>query len=149
MSTRKEKDVNFDWNQVLNFEGESGPYLQYTHARLSSLIRNYEKELPESINFSLLNMPEEAQVIDLLYRFPQVIWTVSQAYEPFLVSSYLLELSSAFNKVYQRKKADGKIDKIISDNIDLTDARIALVSCVRIVIKEGLYLLGIEAPEEM
>ncbi len=149
LSTRKEKDVNFDWNQVLSFEGESGPYLQYTHARLSSLMRNYGKEMPKAIDYSLLDKPEEVQVIDLLYKFPQIVWSVSELNEPFLISSYLLELASAFNKVYQRKDANGKIDKIISDDSKLTEARISLVSAVRIVINEGLYLLGIEAPEEM
>ena len=73
LSTRKEKDVNFDWNQVLSFEGESGPYLQYTHARLSSLMRNYGKEMPKAIDYSLLDKPEEVQVIDLLYKFPQIV----------------------------------------------------------------------------
>ncbi len=149
LSTRKEKDVNFDWNQVLSFEGESGPYLQYTHARLSSLIRNYGEEMPRAIDYSSLNKPEEVQVIDLLYKFPQVVWSVSETCEPFLISSYLLELASAFNKVYQRKDANGKIDKIISNDSGLTETRISLVSAVRIVINEGLYLLGIEAPEEM
>ncbi|MCP4703100.1 MAG: arginine--tRNA ligase, partial [candidate division Zixibacteria bacterium] len=149
LSTRKEKDVNFDWNQVLNFEGESGPYLQYTHARLSSLIRNYGREISNSIDYSLLDKPEEAQVIDLLYKFPQVIWSVSEHNEPFLITTYLLELASSFNKVYQRKDSSGRIDKIISDDAGLTDARISLVSTVRIVINEGLYLLGIDAPEEM
>jgi len=149
LSTRKEKDVNFDWDQVLSFEGESGPYLQYTHARLSSLIRNYGREIPQQINYSMLDKPEEAQVIDLLYKFPQVVWSVSELNEPFLISSYLLELASAFNKVYQRKDANGRIDRIISNDIELTEARISLVNAVRIVINEGLYLLGIEAPEEM
>ncbi len=149
LSTRKEKDVNFDWDEVLNFEGESGPYLQYTHARLSSLLRNYGQNLPTDADYSLLDNPEEAIVIDLLYRFPQIIWSVSESNEPYLISSYLLELSSAFNKVYQRKDAQGRIDKIISDDADLTKARIALVAGVKMVIKEGLYLLGMEAPEEM
>lgn len=149
LSTRKEKDVNFDWNQVLSFDGESGPYLQYTHARLSSLIRNYGREIPNRVDYSLLDKAEETHVLDILYKFPQIVWSVSELNEPFLISSYLQELASAFNKVYQRKDNDGRIDKIISDNAELTEARIALVNAVRIVINEGLYLLGIEAPEEM
>ncbi|MCX6829705.1 MAG: arginine--tRNA ligase [candidate division Zixibacteria bacterium] len=149
LSTRKEKDVNFQWDKVLNFEGETGPYLQYTHARLSSLIRHYGKELTEKIDFSLLDHPEEYRVLDLLYRFPLLVEEAAIAYEPYLISSYLLELASAFNTVYQRKDAAGRIDKIISDNTNLTEARMALVAAARIVVKEGLYLLGIEAPEEM
>jgi len=149
LSTRKEKDVNFDWDRVLNFEGETGPYLQYTHARLSSLMRNYSGEITGIIDHALLDKPEENRVIYLLYRFPHIIHGAVDTYEPNLISSYLLELASAFNKVYQRKDENGKIDKIISDNRQLTSARMAMVDAVRIVIKEGLYLLGIEAPEEM
>jgi arginyl-tRNA synthetase len=149
LSTRKEKDVNFDWDKVLNFEGETGPYLQYTHARLCSLIRNYGKPINSNINYAYLNNPEEYRVLDIIYRFPFIVREVADAYDPNLMVSYLLELAGAFNKVYQRKSADGKIDKIISDDADLTATRMALVESVRIVIQEGLYLLGISAPEEM
>jgi arginyl-tRNA synthetase len=149
LSTRKEKDVNYDWDKALSFEGETGPYLQYTHARLSSLIRHYGREIPHDPNFSLLDFPEESRVVELLYKFPMVIEEVARTYDPYLISGYLIDLSSAFNKVYQRKDNEGRIDKIISDNAALSDARMALVASVRAVVKEGLYLLGIEAPEEM
>jgi arginyl-tRNA synthetase len=149
LSTRKEKDVNFDWDKALNFEGETGPYLQYTHARLSSLLRHYSREIPSNVNYALLDFPEECRVLELLYRFPRIIEETAGIYDPYLISAYLLDVASAFNKVYQRKDAEGRIDKIVSDNVELTDVRMALVSSVRVVIKEGLYLLGIEAPEEM
>jgi len=149
LATRKEKDVNFDWDKVLNFEGETGPYLQYTHARLSSLMRNYSDKIDSDIDYSLLNKPEENRVVDLLYKFPFVVFEASGIFEPYLISSYLLELAAAFNKVYQRKDENGRIDKIISENQLLTSARMALVASVRTVIRQGLYLLGIEAPEEM
>jgi arginyl-tRNA synthetase len=149
LATRRQRDVNFDWDEVLNFEGETGPYLQYTHARLSSLLRRYEGELPHEIDFSLLDSPEEALVLDLLYSFPQIVRETADTYEPSILCSYLLNLGGAFNKMYQRKDARGRIDKIISDDEKLTSARIALVEAVRTVIAEGLYLLGIEAPQEM
>lgn len=149
MSARRMKDINFDWDEVLNFEGETGPYLQYTHARLSSLLRHYKNELGEEIDYSLLDNPEEHRVLDLLYKFPETIRDAARNYEPYLIGTYLIELAGAFNKVYQRKDISGRIDKIISDNTDLTKARMALVSAVRIVIQEGLYLMGIEAPDEM
>ena len=149
MSTRRQKDVNFDWDTVLNFEGETGPYLQYTHARLSSLLRHYGRNVTADIDFALLDRPEEYRVLDLLYKFPGIVSEAAALYEPYLISSYLLELGAAFNKVYQRKDESGRIDKIICDNVRLTQARMALVESVRIVIKEGLYLLGIDAPEEM
>ena len=70
-------------------------------------------------------------------------------YEPNMIANHLIELAAAFNKFYQRKDANGKIDKIISDNIELSKARIVLVKAVQIVINEGLYLLGIKAPKAM
>lgn len=143
------KDINFDWDVVLNFEGETGPYLQYTHARLASLLRIYGKDVPVDINYSLLDRSEEHRVIDLLYKFPEVITDAARDYEPYLIGSYLLDLAGAFNKVYQRKDKTGRIDKIISDDAELTSARMALVKAVKIVIQEGLYLMGIEAPDEM
>ncbi|SYZ73252.1 Arginine--tRNA ligase 1 [Candidatus Zixiibacteriota bacterium] len=149
LSTRKEKDVNFDWDKVLSFEGETGPYLQYTHARLSSLLRHYGKNITGKIDYSRLNFPEEGRVIELIYKFPETIAEAASGFEPFIIVSYLLELAAAFNKIYQRKDEQGRIDKIISDDIKLTEARMALVHSVRIVIEEGLYLLGLEAPHEM
>jgi arginyl-tRNA synthetase len=149
LATRKEKDVNFDWDRALSFEGETGPYLQYTHARLCSLMRNYGREIDYAVDFQLLDRAEESLIISLLYRFPFIIKEAAEAYEPNIISVYLLELASAFNKMYQRKDSSGKIDKIISDDLALTAARMSLVESVKRVIFEGLNLLGIEAPEEM
>jgi len=149
MSARRMKDINFDWDEVLNFEGETGPYLQYTHARLSSLLRNYNAEAIGEMDYSLLDLPEEHRVLDLLHKFPETVGSAAENFEPYLIGSYLLDLSGAFNKVYQRKDKSGRIDKIISDNTALTAARMALVKAVKTVIQEGLYLMGIEAPEEM
>jgi len=149
LATRRQRDVNFSWEEVLNFEGETGPYLQYTHARLSSLIRRYGKDIERDVDFAILDNPEEALVVDSLYHFPQAIAEAARTYEPYIICSYLIELAANFNKVYQRKDSERRIDKIISDNEKLTSARMALVEAVRIVVKEGLYLLGIDAPEEM
>ena len=149
MSARRMKDINFDWDVVLNFEGETGPYLQYTHARLASLLRHYGQDITSEMDYSALDRPEEHRVIDLLHKFPEVVADAARDYEPYLIGSYLLDLAGAFNKVYQRKDETGRIDKIISDDNELTAARMALVKAVKIVIQEGLYLLGMEAPDEM
>jgi len=149
LSVRRQKDINFIWEEVLNFEGETGPYLQYTHARLCSLMRNFIGEIDLNVNFSLLDKPEENRVVELLTDFPRAVADAARNYEPYMITGYLLRLSAAFNKVYQRKDADGRIDKIISDNAELSGARIALVKAVQSVINEGLYLLGLRAPEEM
>ncbi len=149
LASRRQKDINFVWSEVLNFEGGTGPYLQYTHARLSSLIRKYNRDIGPDVDFKLLDNPEESRVLDMLYHFPQIVYDSAREYEPFIICSYLLELGSAFNRVYQRKDADGRSVKIISDDSALSSARMALVASVRTVINEGLHLLGIESPEEM
>ena len=149
LSVRRQKDVNFDWDEVLNFEGETGPYLQYTHARLCSLLRNYDGDITDKIDLSLIDREEERRVVELLADFPLAITDARRNYEPNHISTHLLKLAGAFNKVYQRKDSDGKIDKIISGDKSLTSARMALVKSVQVVIKEGLYLLGIGALEEM
>jgi len=149
LSLRRQRDIDFRWTEVLNFDGGTGPYLQYTHARLCSVLRRYEGEFIAEVDYSLLNQPEEQRLIELLADFPAVIVDAAEQYEPYFISSHLLKLASAFNKVYQRKDERGRIDKIISDDVDLTRARIVLVKAVQIVINEGLYLLGLQAPEAM
>ena len=149
LSIRRIKDVNFVWEDVLNFEGETGPYLQYTHARLCSLERNYGKTITPAIDYGLLTNDEEQRVIELLADFSEAIEEAARVYDPSCIVSYLIKLSGAFNKFYQRKDAAGRIDKIISENERLSAARMALVQAVRIVLNEGLYLLGLQAPEEM
>jgi len=149
LSVRRHKDVNFDWDEVLSFEGETGPYLQYTHARLRSLLRNYGAAIRADVDFSLLDHEEEHRVVEYLADFPQAIRDAAANYDSYYIAAYLLRLAGAFNKLYQRKDAHGRIDKIISDRKALTEARMALVVSVVTVLKEGLRLLGLQAPEEM
>lgn len=174
MSVRRQKDVNFRWEEVLSFEGETGPYLQYTHARLISVLRKFEIKklftralviqrnpyginseihfssiINEKIDYSLLNFPEEKRIVELVADFPQAVTDAARMYEPNMIANHLIELAGAFNKFYQRKDANGKTDKIISDDYELCKARIVLVKAVQIVMNEGLYLLGIKAPEAM
>jgi arginyl-tRNA synthetase len=149
LGVRKHKDVNFSWEEVLNFEGETGPYLQYTHARLSALMRKYKKQISAKVDFALFDSPEEKALLIHLYRFGQVVEQSSDKYEPNIISEYLLELAAIFNRFYQRKDSEGKLIKIISENKVETRARMLLVASVRIVMKEGMRLLGIEAPVEM
>ncbi|MFQ5607970.1 MAG: arginine--tRNA ligase [Candidatus Zixiibacteriota bacterium] len=151
LSVRKQKDVNFSWDAALSFEGETGPYLQYTHARLSALLRRYEQETPElsDLDTTHLESPETHQLLVTLARFPEVVRAAGRDYEPFLIATYLLELASLFNTFYQQKDSAGQIVRIISDDKDATDARMALVEVTRGVMFNGLRLLGLAAPEEM
>lgn len=149
LSVRKQKDVNFSWDEVLNFEGGTGPYLQYTHARLSSLMRKYGQPITDQVDYSLFRSAEEKELLMHLYRFGEVVELAGDRYEPNFIAEYLLDLAAVFNRFYQRKDDAGRLIRIISENPGETKARMLLVSAVRTVLHEGLRLLGIDAPEEM
>ncbi len=142
LSTRRLKDITFRWEEVLNFEGETGPYLQYTHARLASLLRKYAKPVKGGVNFDLLATEAVWPVVRQLGNFPSTVLASAEAYEPSFIATYLLDLAKAFNAFYQA-------ERILTDDAAATDAKILLCSGVKSVLKEGLYLLGIESPEEM
>ncbi|MEH6892259.1 arginine--tRNA ligase [Bacillus sp. JJ864] len=132
-------NIEFSLENMLKFEGETGPYVQYTHARTCSLLKKsdidiekQELQLTDDISWS---------VIKLLHRFPQVIETAFAKYEPSHIAKYILDVAQAFNKYY------GNI-RILEENAE-RESRLALVYAVAVVLKEGLRLLGVEAPEEM
>jgi arginyl-tRNA synthetase len=149
LSVRKHKDVNFSWDEVLNFEGATGPYLQYSHARLAALERRYGREINGDVDFHLFKSDEEKELLLHLARFGRIIEMAADQYEPNVIVEYLLNLATVFNRFYQRKDEAGRLVRIISENEDETSARMLLVNAVRTVLCEGLYLLGIEAPQEM
>lgn len=150
LSVSKHKDVNFVWEEVLNFDGATGPYLQYTHARLSALKRKYGQDVSGDVDFALFDAPEEKALILQIYKFNHTIETAAEKYEPNVMAVYLLELAAVFNRFYQRKDASGQLVRIIDDaHPDETKARMLLVEAVRTVLREGLRLLGISSPEEM
>jgi arginyl-tRNA synthetase len=142
LSTRRQKDVNFDWEEVLNFEGQSGPYIQYTHARLCSLMRKYGKSISNDVDFKLLRTEEENLIAKRLLDYPRQIKMAAESYEPSIICSYLLDLCAIFNRFYQK-------ERIITANQASTQARMILVKGVQTVVKNGLALLGIKAPERM
>jgi arginyl-tRNA synthetase len=142
LSTRRNKDIDFDWDQALSFDGESAPYVQYTHARLCSLMRKYGKPVSPKVNFNILSTEEEVSIIKLLENFPQVVKFSAESYEPSFVCSFLIDLCAAFNHFYQKHR-------IISDDTDSTDSRMLMVKTIQVTLKKGLFLLGIQAPERM
>lgn len=143
MYNNRIKDVVFSWDKVLNFEGETGPYVQYTYARASSVLRkaNYSKN-NVSINYELLTDELAFNVVKLLQRFDGVVIDAAEKLEPSFVSRYVVNLAQAFNRFYHNCP-------IISDDENLQNARLSLVSDVRDVIRKALELLGIKAPEQM
>jgi arginyl-tRNA synthetase len=135
------KDVKFDWDEILNFDGETGPYVQYTHARASSISRK-GGPLQGSIDFSLLVEEEELAVVKLLAQFPNEVKAAADEYEPSVVARYLIEVARAFNKFYNAHRV------LVEDEAQ-KEARVALVEATRQVLANGLGLLGMAAPPEM
>jgi arginyl-tRNA synthetase len=142
LRVRRNKDVNFIWEEALSFKGETGPYLQYTHARLSSLIQKYGKPLPDlGADFGLLG-EDEKEVIKLYELYEAKITRGAEEYETLILADYLLELASAFNSYWQSIR-------IITDDVELTRARMQMAFATRTIIADGLRLLGIEPLERM
>ncbi|MGB3367929.1 MAG: arginine--tRNA ligase [Acidaminobacteraceae bacterium] len=142
LSNNRIKDYTFSWEKTLSFEGETGPYVQYTHARACSLLRKAGVESLENINFSRIEDEVSIDVIRLLNKFPEVIVDASNKYEPSIISRYVVNLAQMFNRFYHD-------NPIIVDDLELKKARIAIVQAVANTIKNGLYLVGLKAPERM
>ena len=142
LSTRRVKDVNFEWEKVLTFEGETGPYLQYTHARACSVLRKANQPVQAEADCGLLTQDDEFELVRLLTDYPAVLCRAAEHYEPFFVTDYLLTLSERFNKYYHNYR-------ILTDDTAVRDARLLLVKGVQTVIQSGLNVLGIKAPQEM
>ncbi|MFJ7730701.1 arginine--tRNA ligase [Lysinibacillus sp. NPDC097231] len=132
-------DIEFSIEQMMNFEGETGPYIQYTHARITSLL---EKGNVKSHEVSFDKLGEQAwPVILLLEQFPKVVTNAFEQAEPSQIARYSLHVARLFNKYYAH-------NKVLADEA-LQQSRLAFCQCVAIILKESLALLGIEAPESM
>ena len=147
LGCRRDTDIAFDWERMLDFRGNSGPYIQYSHARIRSVLRKYGKEVSGEINAALLTLPEEFALAKLLSRYPEIIKKAGEEFDPYFISAFLLEICGVFNTYYQKYKSPE--DRILSSRNDLADTRVALVNCAGIVLHSGLELLGISAPEMM
>ena len=133
-------DIIYDFEKSISFEGDSGPYLQYSYARANSIL---EKAQKENILPDFETVPEETfEVEKLLYKFPEIVFRSASFYEPHHVANYLIELARAFNSFYGNMVIVSKEDKTSSYKVALTYA-------FSFVMKTGLHLLGIAAPKKM
>lgn len=139
------KDVVFSFDHVLNFDGETGPYVQYTYARASSILRRAEVStfVPEDFDASCLTDAYAQEVLKVIDTFPARVKEAAERYEPYLVTRFTVQLATAFNKFYQE-------DPILSAGDEkVRRARIALTKMTTVVLKDSLALIGVAAPERM
>lgn len=137
----KIKDITFTFDRVLNFDGETAPYLQYTHARCQSIIDKVG-QVEGNVDLSALDNPETLRLCKLLASFPQTINDAAHKYEPSMLSALLIDTAQAFNKFYTEHR-------VMCEDENERFTRLNIVKATKIVLKKGLSLLGIQAPDKM
>lgn len=147
LSANRIKDIDFSWEEALNFDGETGPYVQYTYARTCSVLKKamlpdgQEMQIAE-IDGTCLQNKEAMAVVKMLYLFTERIEQAMVKLEPSIVSRYLIDLAQAFNRFYHACY-------ILVEDTQLREARLALVKCVQITLRNGLKLIGLQATQEI
>ncbi len=143
LSNSRIKDYQFSWERTLSFEGETGPYVQYAHARCCSLIKKSSIKPSEELDYSILASNADAmEVVRVLTTFDEVIMRAYNRNEPHHIARFSLDLAQAFNKFYHD-------NHILTGEENMQKAYISLVECVRLGLLNSLYLLGMEAPQKM
>jgi arginyl-tRNA synthetase len=140
LKTERMNGYDFNLDLMVSFEGETGPYVQYTHARSMSILRKANFTVDQQKNYALKD-DESWEIVKLLQAFPQIVRRAAARFEPSIIAKYTLQLSQSFNKYYAHMR--------ILDENEEKAARLTLVYAVATVLKEGLRLLGVNAPEEM
>ena len=143
VSTNRVKDEIFDINEMLNFQGETGPYIQYTYVRTNSVLKKVAN-IPDAGKINVNNLQDEysQNIIKLIADFENILIQVTKKEEVSILAKYLIELSKAFSSFYNE-------NKIIGEESEVQDARVYLTYCVNKVLKTGAELLGIKMPEKM
>ncbi len=135
------KDIDFHWDRALNFDGETGPYVQYTYARCCSVLRKAQG-LSAERDYAALTDDESLALIKLLALFPEAVRDAAARNEPSVLTRATTEIAKAYNKFYYEHR-------ILTDNVGESAARLALTRAAMEVIGRGLYLIGLEAPQQM
>jgi arginyl-tRNA synthetase len=151
IKTEARKQIDFRYDQALSFEGDTGPYIQYAYARAGSILRKAEEQgvSSERTDFSLTTSHEVALAKHLL-RFPEVLQDAARNKAPHILAQYLLELAAAWSSFYNAKTPDGRpATPVLTAPEGLRGVRLELVKALRQTLKQGLELLGLQAPEVM
>ncbi|MGN0496967.1 MAG: arginine--tRNA ligase [Lachnospiraceae bacterium] len=136
------KDVSFKWDKVLNFDGETGPYVQYTYVRCASILRNVTYDENAAIDYSLLLDNEAISLLKEINRFPEVILDAAEKYEPCVIARFAMDVAQSFSRFYNA-------DRVNVEDEALRNARVKLVSMTKRTLKDALALLGVDCPEQM
>ena len=142
LKNSREKDIVFDWKEILSFDGETGPYVQYAYARAKSILRRAEG-VSKEVDYSKLSSKEEFELVKTLDNFKNQILLALDKLEPSIVTRYTIEVAKAFNKFYNAHSILNLEDEV------LKATRLKLVEASAQVIKNGLDLLGIDVVEKM
>ncbi|MGE0764200.1 MAG: arginine--tRNA ligase [Bdellovibrionales bacterium] len=135
------KNVEFDWAKILDFEGDSGPYVQYCYVRCNSVIKKAGRTTAHAMSAELTSL-EEQELIRHLLNFPHVVATAFDHFKPHVVATYLLDICRLFGQFYTKHR-------ILGEPEDVLNSRLALVEAVQKTIRRGLEILNIQAPEAM
>ncbi len=137
------KDIVFSWDKALNFDGETGPYVQYTHARCCAVLRKADiADMPAEIDYAQLNDEDSMRVVRAMFDFKRAVKEAMEKNEPYLVSRAVVAICQAYNKFYYEHR-------IIGEEPAVQTARLALTAAAKSVISTGLFLVGLAAPERM
>lgn len=142
LKNNRERDIVFSWDEMLSFDGETGPYVQYSYARGKSILRK-AGEIKGDIDYSKLNSKEEFELVKTLEGFNKSILQAIEKLEPSIVTRYIIEVAKAFNKFYNHNSI------LNAEDEEIKKARIKLVESTCQVIKNALNLLGIDVVEKM
>jgi arginyl-tRNA synthetase len=142
LSVKRQKDVSFNWDDVLSFDGRTGPYLQYTHARACSLLRKWGHDIPDVARHTGLDGDDERRLLLQLADWPRRISQSAAQYEPQIIAAALLDMAQSFNSFYQKVR-------ILDGDSEAIPSRLRMSACLRTVLAEGLRILGLHAPEQM
>ena len=143
LSNSRIKDEIFDWNIMLNFNGETGPYVQYTTVRAKSVLEKagYIPNVKE-VNVEKINDKDSQKIINQLYNFNSILKNVTEKEEPSILARYLVDLAQNFSSFYNNCH-------VITEDKEMQDARLYITYMVKTVLEKGINLLGIQVPEKM
>jgi arginyl-tRNA synthetase len=149
LKNRRTRDVKFDQEAILNPQGETGPYMQYTRARCASVLAAAPETAGVEPLYELLQQPEERALVRKLAAYPAAVAEAARTWEPSVVAQHLLAIAADFNSYWTRGNKDPGLRILRLDAADLTAARVALTAAVRTVLGNGLKLLGVPTPDAM